>query len=94
MARTATYEEQEIQEAIRLVESAKTIQQLRQGQAILIPALTGASMEATARMVLADSTSRIASWISCSSYVAVRAMAPPWEGFTAQCYISTSLIAK
>ncbi len=51
MARTSTYEEQEIQEAIRLVESAKTLQQLRQGQAILIPALTGASMEATARIL-------------------------------------------
>ena len=33
-----------IQEAIRLVESAQTIQQLSQGQAILIPALAGASM--------------------------------------------------
>ena len=51
MARTSTYEEQEIQEAIRLVESDKTLQQLRQGQAILIPALTGASMEATARIL-------------------------------------------
>ena len=51
MARTTTYEELEIQEAVRLVESAKTLQQLRQGQAILIPALTGASMEATARIL-------------------------------------------
>lgn len=50
MARTATYEKREIDEAIRLVESAKTVQQLRQGQAILIPALTGASMEDTARI--------------------------------------------
>ncbi len=51
MAHTATYEEHEIDEAIRLVESAKTMQQLRQGQAILIPALTGASMDTTARIL-------------------------------------------
>lgn len=51
MARTATYEKREIDEAIRLVDSAKTVQQLRQGQAILIPALTGASMEDTARIL-------------------------------------------
>lgn len=50
MARTATYEKRKIDEAIRLVESAKTVQQLRQGQAILIPALAGASMEDTARI--------------------------------------------
>ena len=51
MARTATYEEREISEAIRLVDTAKSIQQLRQGQAILIPALTGASMDTTARIL-------------------------------------------
>ena len=51
MARTATYEDSEIDEAVRLVGSAKTIQQFRQGQAVLIPALTGASMETTARIL-------------------------------------------
>ncbi len=51
MARKATYEKSELDEAIRLVDSAKTMQQLRQGQAILIPALTGASMKDTARIL-------------------------------------------
>jgi transposase len=48
MARTARYEEDELASAKRLVGSAKTLQQLRQGQAILLPALTGASMDTTA----------------------------------------------
>ena len=51
MARTATYNDQEIQSAAQLVESAKTIQQLREGQSILIPALTGATMDETAKVL-------------------------------------------
>ena len=51
MARTATYNDQEIQKAAQLVESAKTIQQLREGQSILIPALTGATMDETAKVL-------------------------------------------
>ena len=51
MVRTATYNNQEIQNATQLVESAKTIQQLRQGQSILISALTGATMDETAKLL-------------------------------------------
>jgi transposase len=48
MGRTARYEEDELALAKQVVGSAKTLQQLRQGQAILLPALTGASMDTTA----------------------------------------------
>lgn len=48
MARMARYDENELAAAKQLVESAKTLQQLRQGQSMLLPALTGASMDTTA----------------------------------------------
>jgi transposase len=51
MARTARHEEAELTVAKQLVASAKTLQQLRQGQAMLLPALTGASMETTAEIL-------------------------------------------
>jgi hypothetical protein len=51
MARKAQYGEFELAVAMELVRSAKTLQQLRQGQAILLPALTGASIETTARIL-------------------------------------------
>lgn len=47
MARTTRYEEDELATAKQAVTSAKTLQQLRQGQSILLPALTGASMDTT-----------------------------------------------
>jgi transposase-like protein len=51
MARKARYGELELVVAKELVRSARTLQQLRQGQAVLLPALTGASIETTARIL-------------------------------------------
>jgi transposase len=51
MARTAIHDEGEIEAAKRLAGDAKSLMQLRQSQAILIPALTGASLETTAEIV-------------------------------------------
>jgi hypothetical protein len=51
MARTAIHDEAEIEAAKRLAGEAKSLMQLRQSQAILIPALTGASLEMTAEIV-------------------------------------------
>jgi transposase len=51
MARTAIHDEAEIEAAKRLAEEATSLMQLRQSQAILIPALTGASLETTAEIV-------------------------------------------
>jgi len=51
MARTAVHGEAEVEAAKRLAGAAKSLMQLRQSQAILIPALTGASLETTAEIV-------------------------------------------
>lgn len=48
MARVARHEEAEIEAAKRAAAEARTLMQLRQSQAVLIPALTGASMDVTA----------------------------------------------
>lgn len=51
MARTARYEESEIESAKQLATGAKNLMQLRQSQAMLIPALTGARLETTAEIL-------------------------------------------
>lgn len=51
MARTAIHDESEIEAARQLAANAKTLMQLRQSQAILIPALTGVSLETTAAIL-------------------------------------------
>lgn len=51
MARPAHYEDAELVWAKLLIETATTVQQLRRGQAMLLPALTGASMEITATLL-------------------------------------------
>ncbi len=44
-------DQREVETALRLAAAAQTLAQLRQSQAILIPALTGASIELTARIL-------------------------------------------
>ena len=51
MARPAHYDDAELAWAKLLIETATTVQQLRRGQAMLLPALTGASMEITATLL-------------------------------------------
>ncbi len=51
MARTAQYDETQLAWAQLLIETATTVQQLRRGQAMLLPALTGASMDTTAKLL-------------------------------------------
>lgn len=51
MGRVAHHSEAEIEAAKRLAAEAKSLMQLRQSQAILIPALTGASIETTAEIL-------------------------------------------
>lgn len=51
MARIARNDEGEIKVALQLVAEATTLQELRQGQAILLPALTGATMDTTAEVL-------------------------------------------
>jgi hypothetical protein len=51
MSRNALHNDTEIATALALAQTAKTVQQLRQAQAILIPALTGASLDSTARLL-------------------------------------------
>lgn len=51
MARSAHYDETELAWATFLIETATTVQQLRRGQAMLLPALTGASMDTTATLL-------------------------------------------
>lgn len=51
MARTARYDDTELVLAQFMIEAASTVQQLRRGQAILLPALTGASMDTAAKLL-------------------------------------------
>lgn len=51
MARPARHDEGEIKVALQMVSDATTLQELRQGQAILLPALTGATMDTTAEVL-------------------------------------------
>lgn len=51
MARPARHDEGEIKVAIQMVSGATTLQELRQGQVILLPALTGATMDITAEIL-------------------------------------------
>ena len=51
MARTARHDEGEIKVALQMVAEATTLQELRQGQSILLPALTGATMSTTAEVL-------------------------------------------
>ncbi len=51
MARPARHDEGEIKIALQVVSEATTVQELRRGQAILLPALTGATMETTAEVL-------------------------------------------
>ncbi|HVO89464.1 MAG TPA: helix-turn-helix domain-containing protein [Casimicrobiaceae bacterium] len=51
MTRNARHNDAEIAAALALLESAKTVQQLRQAQSILIPALAGVSIDMTARLL-------------------------------------------
>jgi len=51
MGRVANHSELEIEGAKRLATEAKSLMQLRQSQAILIPALTGASLDTTAEIL-------------------------------------------
>ena len=51
MARPARYQDEELAWAKLLIETATTVQQLRRGQAMLLPALTGASMDTTATLL-------------------------------------------
>ena len=51
MARPAHYQDEELAWAKLLIETATTVQQLRRGQAMLLPALTGASMDTTATLL-------------------------------------------
>ena len=51
MARPAHYQDEELAWAKLLIETATTVQQLRRGQAMLLPALTGASIDTTATLL-------------------------------------------
>lgn len=51
MARPARHNEGAIKVALQMVSEATTLQELRRGQAILLPALTGATMETTAEVL-------------------------------------------
>lgn len=51
MARTARYNEGEIKVALQMVAEATTLQELRQGQSLLLPALTGATLDTTAEIL-------------------------------------------
>jgi transposase len=51
MARPARHDEGEIKIALQMVSKATTLQELRQGQVILLPALTGATMATTAEIL-------------------------------------------
>jgi len=51
MARIARYDEGELKAALQMVSEATTIQELRQGQAVLLPALTGATLDTTAEVL-------------------------------------------
>ena len=51
MARPAHYQDEELAWAKLLIDTATTVQQLRRGQAMLLPALTGASMDTTATLL-------------------------------------------
>ena len=51
MARTAHYQEKDLEAARTLLSRAKTIQEIRQAQAILLPALTGAPLSTTAELL-------------------------------------------
>ena len=51
MVRKARRDQDEIEAALCVAATARTLAQLRQSQAILIPALTGASLDLTARML-------------------------------------------
>ena len=51
MARPARHDEGEIKVALQMVAEATTLQELRQGQAVLLPALTGATMSTTAEVL-------------------------------------------
>jgi hypothetical protein len=51
MARIARHETSEIEAAKRSAAEAKTLMQLRQSQAVLIPALTGAGLDVTAEIL-------------------------------------------
>ena len=51
MGRVARHDEEEIEAAKQLAAEAKSLMQLRQSQALLIPALTGASLETTAEIL-------------------------------------------
>jgi transposase len=51
MGRVAVHEQGEVEAAQELARSAKSLMQPRQSQAILIPALTGASLQTTARIL-------------------------------------------
>ena len=51
MGRRAFLDEAELVSAQRLIETAKTVLQLRQGQAMLLPALMGISMETTGKLL-------------------------------------------
>ena len=51
MARIARYDEKELKAALQLVTDATSLQELRQGQAILLPALTGATLDTTSEIL-------------------------------------------
>jgi transposase len=51
MARTAHYQEKDLEAARTLLSRAKTVQEIRQAQAILLPALTGATLSTTAELL-------------------------------------------
>lgn len=49
--RRALHGDQELSAALHLIQTAATVKQLRQGQAMLLPALTGATMATTAKLL-------------------------------------------
>lgn len=49
--RRARHGDVELSAALHLIQTAATVKQLRQGQAMLLPALTGATMETTAKLL-------------------------------------------
>ena len=51
MARTAHYQEKDLEAARTLLSRARTVQELRQAQAVLLPALTGASLTTTGELL-------------------------------------------
>jgi hypothetical protein len=51
MARPARHDEGGIKVALQMVAKATTLQELRQGQVILLPALTGATMDKTTEVL-------------------------------------------